>query len=132
VRGRCCARVFHNRSFGRFAREEHIGASALCAAVERAEDGHIDADLGGGVIQQRVARPGEGKSGGFRTIILYRAGERAFFVYGFAKSERGNIRADELKAFRLLAGNTLSKSEEDILADLKAGALIEVICNEGR
>jgi hypothetical protein len=48
----------------------------------------LDADLGGGVIKQRIARKGGGKSGGFRALILLRAGERAFFVHGFAKSDR--------------------------------------------
>ena len=41
----------------------------------------------GGVIKQRLAREGQGKSGGFRSIVLFRRGEKAFFVYGFAKSE---------------------------------------------
>jgi len=65
--------------FGRFARKEKISAAALLEAVERAEKGLIDADLGGGVIKQRIARPGAGKSGGLRSVVLYRQGERAFF-----------------------------------------------------
>jgi len=36
----------------------------LCEAVERAESGLIDANLGGGLIKQRVARLGQGRSGG--------------------------------------------------------------------
>jgi hypothetical protein len=59
------------------------------------EQGLVDADLGGGVIKQRIARRGAGKSGGFRALILFKAGERAFFVHGFAKSDRDNIRNDE-------------------------------------
>jgi hypothetical protein len=46
----------------------------------------IDADLGGGVIEQRIARPGKGKSGGFRAMILYKRATKAVFVYGFAKN----------------------------------------------
>ena len=88
-------RNFKNAWFHRFARKERIEDSALQEAIERAEKGLIDADLGGSVIKQRVARPGQGKSGGFRTVILYRYGERAFFVYGFAKSDLDNITADE-------------------------------------
>lgn len=49
-------RVFKNAWFGRFARKEKVSAAALLEAVDRAEKGLIDADLGGGVIKQRIAR----------------------------------------------------------------------------
>lgn len=78
-------RVFKNAWFERFARKQKIADLALFDAVRRAENGQIDADLGGGVIKQRVSRPGQGKSGGYRTTILYRQKQRAFFVFGFAK-----------------------------------------------
>ncbi len=73
-------RIFKNKSFARFARKARLADADLCKAVWNAEQGLIDADLGGGVLKQRIARPGGGKSGGFRTIILFRAGTRAFFV----------------------------------------------------
>jgi hypothetical protein len=79
--------VFKNAWFARFAQKQRIPDKALLDAIERAEKGQINADLGGGVLKQRVARKGQGKTGGFRTIILYRAAERAFFVYAFAKSD---------------------------------------------
>jgi len=93
-------RVFKNTWFQRFARKERIADAALCDAVARAEKGQVDADLGGSVLKQRVARPGAGRSGGYRVILLFRAGDRALFAYGFAKSDRGNIGDDELAAFR--------------------------------
>jgi hypothetical protein len=74
-------KVFKNAWFGRFARKEKISVAALLGVVLRAENGQIDADLGGGVIKQRIARPGEGKSKGYRSIVLFRKGERCFFVY---------------------------------------------------
>lgn len=49
-------RVLLNRWFARFARRERLDETAMCEAVQRAERGLIDADLGGGVIKQRVAR----------------------------------------------------------------------------
>ena len=81
-------RLFKNKPFSRFARKAKLSDTALREAVGRAERGLIDADLGGGVIKQRIAREGAGKSSGFRTIILFRAGERSFFVHGFAKAIR--------------------------------------------
>ena len=88
--------------------------------------GHVRRPLGGGDIKQRIARPGEGRSGGFRSIILFRASRRAFFVYGFAKNARSNIRQDELAAFRRLANELLMLDDAAIGAALANGTITEV------
>ena len=95
----------------RFTRRERITDTSLREAIERAERGIIDADLGGGLIKQRVARPGEGRSGGYRMIVVYRTQSRAFFIYGFAKNERENIEDDELQTFRDTAAELLAHSD---------------------
>lgn len=69
-------RIFKNKRFVRFARKERISDRSLCEAVQKAEKGLVDADLGGGVIKQRIARPGEGESSGFRSIVLFRNGDK--------------------------------------------------------
>lgn len=119
-------RVFKTRPFARFARSEDIADDALIEAVSRAVAGRVDADLGGGVIKQRIARRGEGKSGRFRTMILFRRGERAFFVYGFAKNDHDNIGADELRAFRKLAVEMFRLDERSLGAALANGTIMEV------
>ena len=123
-------RIFKTKPFARFARKAILSDSALCLAVADAERGLIGADLGGGVIKQRVARAGQGKSGGFRVLILYRRGARAFFVHGFAKSERPNITQDELAALKELASSMLGYSETECAKAVSSGALIEVNCDE--
>jgi len=123
-------RIFKNKWFVRFAKREGIEDENLCEAIERAEKGLIDADLGGGVIKQRIARPNEGKSGGFRSIVLFRFGEKAFFVYGFPKSARDNVRKDELQGFKELAGELFEYDEAALASAVKAGALSEVNCDE--
>src|SRR4051794_15032397 len=100
-------RVFQSKWFQRFARKEEIEDGALLEAVDRAGKGQIDADLGGGVIKQRIARPGQGRSGGYRTIVLFQQGTRAIFMFGFAKSERENITASEEKSFKEAAKHVL-------------------------
>ena len=102
----------------------------MCEAVRRARDGLIDADLGGGVIKQRIARKGGGRSGGFHTIVVFRRRELAFFVYGFAKSDRENLRRDELAPYRLLADEYLSLDAAGLAAAQATGAIIEVECND--
>lgn len=126
--GRAGRIAYKTKPFARFADREGIEDEALCDAVRRAERGLIDADLGGGVIMQRIAREGHGRSGGFRAIVLFRRGERCFFVYGFAKSGRDNLRRDELKAFRLLADEMLAMDEVGLRAALSNGTITEVDC----
>ena len=71
-------RIFKNKWFVKFAKKEGISDEKLLWAVGEVDKGSVDADSGGGVIKQRIARPQEGKSGGYRTIILFRKGDRAF------------------------------------------------------
>lgn len=123
-------RIFKNKAFTRFARKSGIDDASLCKAVSDAEQGLLDADLGGGVIKQRVARSGAGKSGGFRTLILFRIGTLAFFVHGFAKNERDNIDADELTALRKLAAGMLNYDDAALSSAQENKTLIEVICHE--
>lgn len=98
----------------------------LLEAVKRAEGGLIDADLGGGVIKQRVARPGQGKSGGYRTLILFRQGDRAVFAFGFAKNVRENISKADLALLRKTAVEALGWSEEDLDRLVQSGVLVEI------
>ena len=115
-----------NAWFERFARKQRITDAALIDAVRRAERGQIDADLGGGVIKQRVARAGQGKSGGYRTIILYRQEQRAFFVFGFAKSEQANIDDDDEAQFKKMAKELLALSDAQMAMLIERGRFSEV------
>jgi hypothetical protein len=119
-------RVFKTKWFARFARKERITDGRLREAIRRAEGGLIDGDLGAGVIKQRVARPGQGRSGGFRVLVAYRRSAKAVFLYGFAKSERENVEDDELKTLRDLAKAWLEASPQQIAEALERGIIEEV------
>ena len=119
-------RIFKSRWFQRFAKKEGIADAVLRDAADRADKGQIDADLGGEVIKQRIARPGEGRSKGYRTIILFRRGAKAFFVYGFSKSQRANIDDDEEKQFKEAAKHVLALTEKQLSELLKRGDFMEV------
>ncbi|MBK8639266.1 MAG: type II toxin-antitoxin system RelE/ParE family toxin [Chromatiaceae bacterium] len=119
-------RIFKNAWFERFMRKQNLRDVALRDAIQRAEQGLIDADLGGGVVKQRVARPGQGRSGGYRTLILYRQAHRAFFVYGFAKNQQANISDEEQAAFKKAARHVLELTDEQIAALIRNGQFSEV------
>ena len=119
-------RIYKSRWFQRFARKEGISDAVLCDAVARAEKGQIDAGLGGEVVKQRISRPGQGRSKGYRAIIFFRRGAMAFFVYGFAKSRRGNIDDDEKEQFKEAAKHVLALTEKQLAELLKRGDFMEV------
>ena len=119
-------RIFKTKWLVRFAERERIEDDSLSEAIDRATRGLVDADLGGGIIKQRVARPGQGRSGGYRMLIAYRAGDRAVFLYGFAKRERENIGPDELQTLREIGAGWLDADDKRIAVAMKEKALQEV------
>ena len=119
-------RIFKTKWLARFARREGITDMSLSEAIKRADQGRIDADLGGGLIKQRVARQGKGRSGGYRMIVAYRARRRAVLLFGFAKSERENVSQDELLFLRKVAENWLAADGARIQNELESGNLQEI------
>jgi hypothetical protein len=102
----------------------------LREVVNQLEDEQADANLGGDVYKVRVARPGEGKSGGHRVIVYFRNEYRTFFSYGFSKNDRGNISGKELKGFKRDAKNQFLLTDEQIKVRLRNGTFIEIIEEE--
>jgi hypothetical protein len=119
-------RVFKYTRFSRFASKEGITDHELLEVVGQLEAEQADANLGGDVYKVRIARPGEGKSGGHRVIVYFRNEFRTFFSYGFSKNDRGNINRKELKGFKEDAKKQFSFTEEQIRVALQKGKLIEI------
>jgi len=121
--------VYKTRWFDRWARKEGLTTPSLCTAVREMTAGLYDADLGGGLLKKRIARPGHGKSGGFRTLVATNRGNRWFFVFGFSKNERSNIDRDEEDALKKLAAHLLLLTPPALAKAQNAGELMEVHCN---
>jgi len=115
-------RVYASKPFMRFARRFDIGEAELWQAVQ----GEWDADLGGGVFKFRLARRGEGTSGGARAIVAMKVGLRIVLMFGFEKKDMANIKIDELRAFRKAAQVYLGYSEEEMAAIVREKSLSEI------
>ena len=120
-------RVFKTKWFTRYAMRENIDDDVLNEAIKRAEKGLADAELGGNLVKIRIARKGQGRSSGYRTLIAYKKNRRAVFLYGFAKSERENIDSDELMSLKELASAWIKASDQEVNHSLSNGLLKEVI-----
>jgi len=121
--------VYKTKDFARFARKAALDDDGLLKAAKAVSKGQSGVNLGGGVFKQRIAREGGGKSGGFRTIILFRSGGHSFFVHGFAKNRKANITPRELKALKALANTLLSLDAKGLAKACAAGEISEVMSN---
>jgi hypothetical protein len=121
--------VYKTRWFDRWARKQGLTTPSLCAAVREMMAGLYDADLGGGVLKKRIARAGEGKRGGFRTLVATNKGTRWVFLFGFPKNERSNIDKNEEEALKKLAAEVLSLTAQALGKAQRAGELMEVDCD---
>lgn len=107
-------KIFVTRHFDRLARKAGLDDRALLDAVIRAERGLVDAKLGHFLIKQRVAREGQGRSGGYRTIIAYRKGDLAVFIFAFAKSDQASLSDGELVSLQGIAESFSNFSPADM------------------
>jgi hypothetical protein len=122
-------KIYKNRTFDRWAQKEGLNNLSLCNAVNEIAAGLYDADLGGGLFKKRIAKPGKGKSGGFRTIIATNNKDRWFFIFGFSKNQRSNIDKDEEEALKMLSKQLLAYTNDELEQAKNSKALIEVICD---
>ena len=119
-------KIFKHRHFQQWAKSEKLRDEDLQKAVDEIESGLHDGNLGGGLYKKRVAIPGQGKRGSYRTLLAFKQEKRAFFIYGYAKNVKANINAKEQAVYRDLAKTLLSLDEKILENMLKAGNLIEV------
>lgn len=83
--------IFKTKEFQTLFKKARLSDRDLIAACNEMASGLIDADLGNHLYKKRVATAGQGKRGGYRTLIGAVIGDRYFFVYLFAKNDRSNI-----------------------------------------
>jgi hypothetical protein len=119
-------RIFKNKMFFKWAKSEGLTDSILKKAVEEVDQGLVDAHLGSHLIKKRVARKGQGKRGGFRSIVIFQKGHRTFFIYGFPKNQRDNINEQEEKGLKKLAQDLLKASDRELNEMIINGDLYEV------
>lgn len=112
--------------FFKWAKSESLTDSALLKAAKEIDQGLIDASLGGNLVKKRVARKGQGKSGGFRTIVVFQKEHRTIFVYGFLKNQRDNISEQEERALKKLARGLLDAPDGELKEMIANGDLYEV------
>lgn len=123
--------VFATKALRRFTVKAGLMSDSLLGAAAEVMAGRAHADLGSGIYKHRVGRSGGGKSGGFRTSVVFKRGTHLFFVHGFAKNQKGSITAREHKALQKLSAVLLALDTIGIERSVAAGEMIEVRTNDG-
>lgn len=118
--------IFKHRKFHQWAMDVKLKDSDLKRSIEELDNGLYDANLGGNLYKKRIAINSRGKSAGFRTLVVFRKLDRAFFVYGYAKNKRANITPKEQSSYKKLAGDLLSLNIIAVKKLLKSEILVEV------
>lgn len=121
--------VYKIKRFSKWARSEKIADKALNDIAKEIEQGLVDADLGGYVFKKRIPLPGSGKRSGARILLAYKAYERLFFMYGFAKNDKANISKTEKRALQEFSAELINCNKAKINELLKS-KIIEEITNE--
>ena len=119
-------RILLIHDFAKFVKRERISEATLVDAVERVERGLVDADLGGNLLKLRVARPGQGRSGGYRTVVACKVGETAYFLTGYGKNDLDNVGDATLAWLRRIACELLDLSEGEIHQSKVEGLITEI------
>lgn len=119
-------RLLLDVEFDKWARKAGLSHDAIRKAADEIARGLVDARLGGSLVKKRVAGQNVGKRGGYRTIVAYREGDRIVFLYGFAKTDTGDISAKERKALVKLGDVYMTYSSAEISKLIDQQLLIEV------
>ena len=101
------------KEFAKWAKKEGVSDQALAAVVSEMTRGLLGDRLGAHVYKKRIKLEGRGKSGGARAIVLLRDKDVTLFLYGYLKSEQGNISPNEEKQLRVFSSEFMSLSVAD-------------------
>jgi len=120
-------RILKTKKFSNLAEDEGLTDETLRTAISEFENGLTGAALGGNLYKKRVAIGSKGKSGGLRTILVYKqADDKVFCIHLFAKQDEENISQKALESFKLMADFMLSLDAKQISKSIEEKVLIEV------
>ncbi|MCH8170589.1 MAG: type II toxin-antitoxin system RelE/ParE family toxin [Bacteroidetes bacterium] len=112
--------------FNKWAKKNAIDDESLQKTIENLSNNLGMIDLGSGLYKIRTPKLGQGKSGGFRNIVVFREEDIAIFVYGFAKTDKDNLIKEELKYFKKLAKDLLEIENKEFIKLEKQGSFIRL------
>lgn len=112
--------------FNKWAKKNLVSDKILLKTIENVTNNLGTSSLGYGLYKVRTPKVGQGKSGSFRTILVFKEADVAIFVYGFSKNEKDNLNSNELKYFRKLAKDLLEINRQNYLELERTGNFFSI------
>ncbi len=112
--------------FNKWAKKNSVTDKILLETIKNVSNNLGTVNLGFGLYKVRTPKIGKGKSGSFRTIVVYKESNIAIFVYGFSKTDKDNLEMEELKYFKKLAKDLLKINRQKYLELEKLGNFISI------
>jgi len=112
--------------FNKWAKKSSLSDKNLLKTIDNVSKNLGVVNLGNGLFKIRTPKVGHGKSGSFRTILVYKEKDIAIFIYGFSKSDKDNLDKDELKYFKKLAKDLLNIDKKQFSELEKQGSFINI------
>jgi len=119
-------KILTTKWFNKWSKKSNLESHDLLEAIKNLEDGLSTSDLGNHLFKIRVKRKHSGKSSGFRTVVAYKEDDKAIFLYGFGKNERGNIDNSELQYFKKLGNDILALNNDQLKQFLEQKILFDI------
>ena len=69
--------------FHKWAKKNFISDTMLMETLENLSDNLSTSNLGGELFKVRTKRTGQGKSGGFRTLVAFKKDDNNFYIWLF-------------------------------------------------
>jgi hypothetical protein len=101
--------------FNKWAKKNLVSDKILLMTIQNVTNNLGTNSLGYGLYKVRTPKVGQGKSGSFRTILVFKESDIAIFVYGFSKNEKDNLDSNELIYFKKLAKDLLGINRQKYL-----------------
>ena len=101
-----------NKWFNKWSSKNKIKNKDLLEGISNIKNNIGIVSLGSHLYKVRLLSETKGKSGSFRTLIVYKKEKLAIYIYGFSKNEKGNINNKELTLFKKLAKDILTLNEK--------------------
>lgn len=121
-----CMRYLSTKWFKKWCRKRHLSRHELLQAIDDLEKNLSTSNLGGGLYKVRVSSVNSGKSSAFRTIIVYKKGDRAIFIYGFAKKGKSNLENSELQYLKKTGKDLLSLNADQLQKAIERQILFDL------
>lgn len=112
--------------FNKWAKKNVVSDKILLKTIENVSNNLSTSNLGYGLYKVRTPKIGQGKSGSFRTILVFKESDIAIFIYGFSKNEKDNLDKDELKYFKKLAKDLIAINRIKYLELEKIGKIFSI------